>query len=48
MKLPVFHVLEPEIKSQIDSELFDKHLALMDVALDVEKVAEVLNRVRNS
>ena len=48
MKLPVFHVLEPEIKSQIDSELFDKHLALMDVALDVEKVAEVLKRVRNS
>lgn len=48
MKLPVFHVLEPEIKSQIDSEVFDKHLALMDVALDVEKVAEVLNRIRNS
>ena len=48
MKLPVFHVLEPEIKSQIDADLFDKHLALMDVALDVEKVTEVLKRVRNS
>ena len=48
MKLPVYHILEPEMKVQIDPELFDKHLAIMEVALDVEKVAEALNRVRQS
>ena len=46
MHLPVFHVLEPEIKSQVDPELFEKHLAIMEVALDVEKISEALSRVR--
>ena len=48
MKLPVYHILEPEMKAQIDPELFEKHLAIMEVALDVEKVAEALTRVRRS
>ena len=47
MKLRVFHILEPEIKDQLPTELFEKHLAIMDVALDVEKVSEALNRVRD-
>jgi len=48
MKLPVFHVLEQEIKSQIDPKLFEKHLAIMEVALDVEEISKVLTRVRKS
>ena len=48
MNLPVYHVLEPEIREQIPDELFDKHLAIMEVALDVEKVTEALNRVRGA
>jgi hypothetical protein len=48
MKLPVFHVLEQVIKAQIDPKLFEKHLAIMEVALDVEKICEVLARVRKS
>ena len=46
MKLPVFHVLGPEIKAQIDPGLIEKHLAIMEVALDIEKISEVLTRVR--
>lgn len=46
MHLPVFHVLEPEIKAQVAPELFEKHLAIMEVALDVEKISEALSRVR--
>ena len=48
MKLPVFHIVEPEIRNQIPNELYEKHLAIMEVALDVEKVAEALNRVRGA
>lgn len=44
--LPVFHVLEEKIKSQIDPELFKEHLELMEVVLDVEKITQALNRVR--
>jgi betaine reductase len=48
MKLPVFHVLEPEIKQQIDPDLYKKHLAIMEMALDVDKISEVLGKIRAS
>ena len=44
--LPVFHIMEPEIITQISPEVFNKHLALMEIALDVEKIAEGLKKVR--
>ena len=47
MDLPVYHIMEPEIKAQIDPEVYKEHLELMEIALDVEKKAEGLNRVRN-
>jgi len=47
MNLPVFHVLEPDIKSQIEPALFEKHLAIMEVALDVEKISQTLKRIRD-
>ncbi len=46
MELPVYHIMEPEIKAQIAPEVYKEHLALMEIALDVEKIVEGLNRVR--
>ena len=46
MGLPVFHILEPEIKAQIDPQMFDQHLELMDVALEVEKISNAIRRIR--
>jgi len=48
LNLAVFHVLEPVIKDQIDPEVFKEHLGLMEIALDVEKITEGLDRVRNA
>ena len=45
--LPVFHILEPEIKGQIDPAIYKEHLELMEIALDVEKIAKNLDRVRS-
>jgi glycine/sarcosine/betaine reductase complex component A len=44
--LPVFHIMEPEIKAQIDPEVYKEHLELMEIALDVDALTEGLNRVR--
>lgn len=44
--LPVFHIMEPEIKKQIAPEVFKEHLELMEIALDVEKIAQGLEKVR--
>lgn len=46
LDLPVFHIMEPEIKEQLDPEVYKEHLELMDIALDVEAITEGLNRVR--
>ena len=46
LKLPVYHVMEPEVTAQIDPKLYEEHLALMEIALDVKKISEGLDRVR--
>ncbi len=46
--LPVFHIMEPEIKAQIDPAVYKEHLELMDIALDVDKIAEGLDKVRKA
>lgn len=44
--LPVFHIMEPEIKDQVDPEVYKEHLELMEIALDVDGITKGLNRVR--
>lgn len=44
--LPVFHILEPEIKAQIEPAVYQEHLGLMDIALDVERISQALRKVR--
>lgn len=46
--LPVYHIIEPEIKAQIAPEVFKEHLALMEIALDVEKISQSLDKVRKA
>ena len=46
LDLPVYHIMEPDIKAQIAPEVYKEHLELMEIALDVEKIAQGLDRVR--
>ena len=46
LELSVFHIMEPEIKEQIDPEVYRKHLELMEIALDTGAIAKGLNRAR--
>ena len=39
--------MEPEMKRQIDPAVYTEHLELLEIALDVNKITEGLNRVRN-
>ena len=45
--LPVYHIMELEVKEQIDPAVYKEHLELMEIALDVEKICQGLDRVRN-
>lgn len=46
--LPVYHIMEPEIKAQIDTALYKEHLELMEIALEVDQIAETLKKMRES
>ena len=41
--LPVYHILEPEIKGQINPELYQEHVGLLELTVDVD---EIINEVR--
>ncbi len=44
--LPVYHIMEPVITEQVDPQVYQEHLELMAIALDVPKIAEALDRIR--
>jgi glycine reductase len=45
--LPVYHIIEPEIRDQIDLACYEEHLKLMEIALDVDKISQTLTKLRN-
>ena len=46
LNLDVYHVTEPEIKAQIDEDTYEKHIALMEMALDVDDIIKGIKRAR--
>jgi glycine reductase len=36
--LPVYHILEPEIKESIDPDLYQEHVGLMELSADVDEI----------
>ena len=47
LNLDVYHIVEPEIKSQIDEATYEKHIALMEMALDVDDIIKGIKRARS-
>jgi glycine reductase len=48
LELPVYHIMEPEMKAQIEPEIYKEHLALMEIALDTEKITKAMRKVRSA
>jgi len=46
--LPVYHILEDVIKSQVDPETYEREVGLMALTLEVAPILEGLSRVRNA
>ena len=46
LKLPVFHVLEPEIKEQVDPTVWEEQVGAMEIALDAEAIRTEMERIR--
>ena len=46
LNLPVFHIVEPEIKSQVDPELYQDQVGLTEMVLDTEGIFAALQTIR--
>ena len=44
--LPAYHVLEEEIKSEIESSLYEENLEMMEMVLDVDGLVEEVSAIR--
>ncbi len=44
--LPVYHVLEPEVKEAADPQVFEDEVSLMEISLDVEAISKEVRRFR--
>ena len=42
LELPVYHITEPEIKSQVDPEVYQEQVGLTEMVLDTEDIFEAL------
>jgi glycine/sarcosine/betaine reductase complex component A len=45
--LDVYHITEPEVKAAIPAEIYDEHVALMTMVLDVDDIVAAVRDVRN-
>ena len=44
--LPAYHIIEPEIKEQIDPSTYEAEVGLTELVLDVDEIAKALQEVR--
>ncbi len=46
--LPVFHVLEPQVKEQFDSAVYQEQIAIMESVLDTDEIIDAMRQVRET
>jgi betaine reductase len=48
LELPVYHIMEPEIKSQVDSQVYEEQVGITEMVLDTDQIIETMQQVRVS
>jgi betaine reductase len=46
--LPVYHITEEAVKNQVAPEVYEEHVALMEMVLEVGEIAQAVQEVRAS
>ena len=44
--LPVYHILEPEVKKAIPEDVYQEHAGFMEMVVDTEEIGGVFKRIR--
>lgn len=48
LNLPVYHVVEPIIKDNCDSQVYEDQIGMMEMVLDVEAICNEMDDIRSS
>jgi glycine reductase len=46
LALPVFHVTEDDVKAQVSPDVYEKHVALMEFAQEIDEIRRTVRDVR--
>jgi betaine reductase len=46
--LPAYHILEPEIKQEIDPAVYEKNIGMMEMVLSVEDIVKEVSSIRKN
>jgi glycine reductase len=46
--LPVYHILEPDIKQQMDPALYDEHVGLLELSANVDEIVQEMKNYRTN
>lgn len=44
--LNVYHIVEPEIKAEVDAGVYEEQVAMMEMVVDVDALAEEVSKMR--
>ncbi len=44
--LRVYHVVEPEFKNEVDSDVYEEQIGMMEMVLDVDEIIEEVSEIR--
>ena len=45
--LTCYHVCEPEVKAEFDPDVYDEHISMMEMVLDVDDICSEMNAIRD-
>ena len=45
--LSVFHVCEPQIKDEVDADVYDEQVGMMEMVMDVEDIISEMSSIRD-
>lgn len=48
LKLPVYHILEPEVKAAIPEDIYEQEVGIVSMIVDTEQVGKKFRKIREA
>lgn len=45
--LKVYHICEPEIKAEVNADVYDEQVGMMEMVMDIDSICEEMNSIRS-